>query len=81
METMTRTLNDGTTVNYSLTKEKGWFARHIWVYRNGTPYLHIMPTKKGTGRVFKNCEAYGWLSMCEIMADFDSIKLNDVIGL
>lgn len=80
METATRTTITGEVNTYLLTREKGFFTSHIWVYLNGKPYLHLMPTKTGTARMFKNCDEYGYLSMGELMADFEDITLNDLIG-
>lgn len=81
METATRTTKNGDIENYLLTREKGFFTSHIWVYLNGKPYLHIMPTDNGNGKVFKNCEKYGYLPMLEICKGFEDITLNDLIGL
>ena len=81
MEEITRTYPNGKRVNYRMTREAGFFTSHIWVYKDGKPYLHIMPTKQGTGQVFKNCDGYGYMSMCEIVRKFENIKLNDIIGL
>ena len=81
MEEITRTFPNGKKVNYKMTREKGFFTSHIWVYKNGQPYLHILRTEAGTGKIHKNCEGYVYLPMCEIMCKFEDIKLNDVIGL
>lgn len=79
METKT-IINGGRVSNYRLTREKGFITRHIWVYLNGRPYLHIMPTETGTGQVFKNCERYGYLPMGELLMNFDDITLNELIN-
>ena len=81
METARRTTASGDIYIFRMTREKGFFTSHIWVYLNDAPYLHIMPTATGTARVFKNCERYGYLPMLEICKGFEDITLNDLIGL
>lgn len=80
METKTIQTRSGKVYKYRLTREKGFFTSHIWVYLNDAPYLHIMPTATGTARVFKNCERYGYLPAGELMTDFENITLHDLIG-
>ena len=81
METKTIQTRSGKVYNYRMTREKGFFTSHIWVYLNGAPYLHIMPMDNGNGKVFKNCEKYGYLPMMELCKGFEDITLNDLIGL
>lgn len=81
METITKRTKSGEDVNYRMTKEKGFFTSHLWVYKNEKPYLHIMPNESGRGKIFKYCEGFGYLAMCEIMKEFNNITLNDLIGL
>lgn len=80
METKTVVSNNGVVRKYKMTREKGFFTSHIWVYLNGKPYLHVMPTDTGTGKIFKNCEKYGYLPMCELMVNFEDITLNELIN-
>ena len=78
----TITYPNGTKANFRMTKEKGFFTSHIWVYKNGKPYLHIIPDDaNNSSRVHKNCEGSGYLPMGEIMKPFDSITIDDVKSL
>ena len=78
METMTKKTMSGKVNKYRLTREKGFFTRHIWVYLNEKAYLHIIPTERNTGRMFKDCGEYGYLPYGELLQDFDNITLNNI---
>lgn len=81
MEKVTKTKRDGTPVVFTMTREKGFFTSHIWVYRDGRPYLHIMPTATGTSQIYKSVGGRGYMSAGELMQDFNTITINNVIGL
>lgn len=76
------TYPNGKQVKFRMTREKGFFTSHIWIYKDGLPYLHIIPDKaNNSARVNKNCDKYGYLPMCELMKPFDEITIDDVCGL
>lgn len=79
METKTRTFSNGKTIKYKLTRERGFFTSHIWVYRDEKPWLHFMPSgNEGFTKCFKNCGKYGYLPMGEVAVPFDQITLNRI---
>lgn len=76
----TRICPNGKRINFRMTKENGFFTRHIWVYRDGKPYLHILPNPDNDYSVLvkKNCGEYGYLSIGELFVSFDNVTLEDV---
>lgn len=79
METITKIYKDGRRATFLLTREKGFFTSHIWIYKDGKPHLHLIPSKnKGWTRCFKNCGEYGFLSAGEIGRPFEEITLNNI---
>ena len=79
METKTKIFPSGKAIEYKLTREKGFFTSHIWVYKDNKPYLHFMPSEnKGFSKCFKNCGKYGYLSMGEVAIPFEEITLNRI---
>ena len=78
METLTKIIN-GAKVVYKLTREKGFFTNHVWVYKNNIPLFHFMPSENaGFSRCFKNCGKYGYLPMGEIAVSFENINLSNI---
>lgn len=79
METKTKTFPNGAKHTYKLTREKGFFTSHIWVWRDGKPFLHFMPSdQEGWSREFKNVEGYGYMPNGEINRSFDKITLENI---
>ena len=76
----TRICPNGKKINFRMTKEKGFFTNHIWIYRDGKPYLHIIPNPEDENSVLvkKNCDGYGYMSMGELFVEFDNITLESV---
>lgn len=78
METIVRTDLNGNPVTFTLSREKGFFTYHIWVYRNSRPYLHIMPDYENGCKVLKNVPGHGYLSMGTLCQDFEKITLDEL---
>lgn len=78
MEKKTKIFPSGKVVEYKMTKEKGFFTSHAWVYRDGKPWLHFMPSKNaGFSQCFKNC-GNSYMSMGEVNCPFEELSLNRI---
>lgn len=78
METKTKIFPSGKAIEYTLTREKGFFTSHIWIYKDGKPYLHFMPgDSEGWSKCFKFCGG-SYMSMGEVAISFNEITLNRI---
>jgi len=74
----TRICPNGKQIKFKMTKGSGLFTKHIWVSRNGLPYLHVLQNPKNNNSVlvFKNCIGYGYLSIGELFIPWENLTLE-----
>lgn len=75
---MARTTTDGRRIEFTFSKSTADITDHIFITKNGRPYLHLIKNNEGTANVFKFCTGYGYLSMGELLTPFDLITINNI---